>query len=211
MSTEKIKSLIPFYDSHSLFDSPSIYDSPSLFDSPVYLSPSIYDSPVYSSPSIYDSPSYRDPTIYFSPSYYDSPTHYIRPYYPPVPFVFSRPSTYNTIENDSDARLEIIKSFHQLLGDWLMGDLSNILRHLHYRDGQVKVSKSLGSGSNDPENIKHKKIGYIKKNMLTLTDMAKILAKINKESKIRWIVLPHKKSMVRNIVGKYLMGKIDKH
>lgn len=171
MSTENIKSPIPFFDSTSLFDSP------------VYLSPSIYDSPVYLSPSS---------------SIYDSPKYYSRTYYPPVPFVFSRPSTYNTIENDPDARLEIIKSFHHLLGEWLMTDLKHILE------------KVLGSSGRDPENIKHK-IGHIKKNMLTLTDMAKILSGINKESKIRWIDLPHKKSMVRKIIEKYLMDKITKH
>ena len=139
-------------------------------------------------------------TIYFSPSYYDSPTYYPRTYYPPVPFVFSRPSTYNTIENDPDARLEIIKSFHHLLGEWLMADLNHIL-------GKIRLSKSSG---NDSESIKHK-IGYVKKNILTLTDMAKILAKVNKELKIRWIDLPHKKSMIKKIVDKYLMDKINKH
>lgn len=136
--------------------------------------------------------------------------YYHRPlYYPPIPYVFSRPSTYNTIENDPDARMEIIKSFYNMLeNDWLMNDLNHILGYLQYRDGQIKVSKS-ESKSTDPENIKRKKIEYIKKNMITLVDMAKILSKINKHSKVRWIDLPHEKSMVKNIVEKYILREIN--
>lgn len=112
---------------------------------------------------------------------------------PPQPFVYTRPSTYNTVENDPEARMDIIKMFRRLLIDeWLVGDLKYLL-------DKIRVSGDTKT-----------KIHHLKKKIITLENMAQILYDLNKKYKIRWIDFPHDKPLVKRKIEKYILKKIKK-
>ena len=139
----------------------------------------------------------------------------------PVSLLGVRPSSFyvdiDTGLNDSYVvQQDVTKYFKfKTLDKWLFTDFSSVLKFLVSKDGKVSLIKKIDDrDSNDVSKDSSKaleaKADYIEEHILSESKMRAVLIRIMRELGIKWFELPHRESLVKDILHKYLKTKLKK-
>ena len=139
----------------------------------------------------------------------------------PVSLLGVRPSSFyvdiDTGLNDSYVvQQDVTKYFKfKTLDKWLFTDFSSVLKFLVSKDGKVSLIKKIDDrDSNDVSKDSSKaleaKADYIEEHILSESKMRAVLIRIMRELGIKWFELPHRESLVKDIIHKYLKTKLKK-
>ena len=101
------------------------------------------------------------------------------------------------------------------LDKWLFTDFSSVLKYLVSRDGKISLIKKLDDKdsidvSKDSSKVLEAKADYIEEHILSESKMRAILIRIMRELGIKWYELPHRESLVKDILQRYLKTKLKK-
>jgi hypothetical protein len=139
----------------------------------------------------------------------------------PLTLLGVKPSSFyvdlDTGLNDSYVvQQDVTKYFKfKTLDKWLFTDFSSVLKFLVNRDGKISLIKKLDDRdsndvSKDSSKVLEAKADYIEEHILTESKMRAILIRIMRELGIKWFELPHRESLVKEILEKYLKTKLKK-
>jgi len=139
----------------------------------------------------------------------------------PVTLLGVKPASFyvdiDTGLNDSYVvQQDVTKYFKfKTLDKWLFTDFSSVLKFLVNKDGKVSLIKKIDDrDSNDVSKDSSKaleaKADYIEEHILSESKMRAILIRIMRELGIKWFELPHRESLVKDILHKYLKTKLKK-
>jgi hypothetical protein len=139
----------------------------------------------------------------------------------PVSILGVKPASFyvdiDTGLNDSYVvQQDVTKYFKfKTLDKWLFTDFSSVLKYLVSRDGKVSLIKKVDDResndvSKDSSKVLEAKADYIEENILTESKMRAILIRIMKELGIKWFELPHRETLVKEVLEKYLKTKLKK-
>ncbi len=101
------------------------------------------------------------------------------------------------------------------LDKWLFTDFSSVLKYLVSRDGKVSLIKKLDDRdsndvSKDSSKVLEAKADYIEEHILTESKTRAILIRIMKELGVKWYEMPHRESLVKEVLERYLKTKLKK-
>uniref|UniRef100_A0A6C0EBV2 Uncharacterized protein n=1 Tax=viral metagenome TaxID=1070528 RepID=A0A6C0EBV2_9ZZZZ len=104
---------------------------------------------------------------------------------------------------------------YKTLDKWLYDDMKYLLKYLVVDDGKVRVVRSSKEKddnkiSSDSTSDLEKKSDYIGENILTKDKTRDVLIRILRQFNVKWFDLPHKESLVRDMIERYLKHKLKK-
>lgn len=134
----------------------------------------------------------------------------------PYPVSFSHNwYQYDDINSDPDLRNRVVRKYKDFILDWLNDSFSDLLNYFVVRkkDGNDVVEFNKDAKENqenkDSNDVKSKKIEYIKHNILHKRTIAKWLELYTVNHNLKWWDLSANRSIVKNYIYKKLHKKIS--
>ena len=102
---------------------------------------------------------------------------------------------------------------YKTLDKWIFTEFPSVLKYLVVDNKKVRVVKSEAEKekneiSKDSEEDSEAKSDWIEENILDESAMRSILIRIMKELGLKWYELPHRESLVMDVVEKYIKKKL---
>jgi len=102
---------------------------------------------------------------------------------------------------------------YKTLDKWIFTEFPSVLKYLVVDGKKVRVVKSESEKeknevSKDSEDDLEEKADWIEENILTESAMREILIRIMRELGLKWYELPHRESLVMDVVEKYIKKKL---
>jgi len=136
------------------------------------------------------------------------------------PTVFVRPSLVVDIDsglNDSYVvQKDVTLYFMNItLEKWIYGSLSSILEFLVSKNGKISLVKNMRERDSnnidkDSTSVLEAKADWLKDHILSESKTRAILVKIMRELGLKWFELPHRESLVKDVLKRYLKNKLKR-
>ena len=102
---------------------------------------------------------------------------------------------------------------YKTLDKWIFTEFPSVLKYLKVDNGSVKLVKSLDEKekndvSKDSEKDLEAKSDWIEENILNEEKMREVLIRIMRELGLKWYELPHRETLIRDVVEKYIKKKL---
>lgn len=101
------------------------------------------------------------------------------------------------------------------LEKWIYGSLSSILEFLVSKNGKISLVKNMRERDSnnidkDSTSVLEAKADWLKDHILSESKTRAILVKIMRELGLKWFELPHRESLVKDVLKRYLKNKLKK-
>ena len=101
------------------------------------------------------------------------------------------------------------------LEKWIYGSLSSILEFLVSKNGKIYLVKNMKERDSnnidkDSTSVLEAKADWLKDHILSESKTRSILVKIMRELGLKWFELPHRESLVKDVLKRYLKNKLKK-
>lgn len=136
------------------------------------------------------------------------------------PSVYIKPSLFIDIDsglNDSYVvQKDVTLYFMNItLEKWIYGSLSSLLEFLISKNGKIHLVKNMKERDNnnidkDSTSVLDAKADWLKDNILSESKTRAILIKIMRELGLKWYELPHRDSLVKEVMKRYLKNKLKR-
>jgi len=157
-------------------------------------------------------------TVTQSVLYNNNPLTIVTPIGPRI--ITTRPTYVIDIDpgmNDNYIVQRDVTKYFQLktLDKWLFTEFPNVLKYLVSEKNGIRVvknedEKDKNSTSKDSVEVLEEKADWIEDHILTESAMKEILMRIMRELGIKFYDLPHRESLVIDVIEKYLKKKLRK-
>jgi len=134
------------------------------------------------------------------------------------PVITTRPTYVVDIETGMEdnyiVQRDVTKYFmYKTLDKWIYTEFPNVLKYLVIDKNGVRVvkneaEKDANKVSKDSVDDLEEKADWLEEHILTESAMKEILMRIMRELGIKWYNLPHRESLVADVVEKYLKKKL---
>lgn len=136
------------------------------------------------------------------------------------PAIFVKPSLVVDIDsglNDSYVvQKDVTLYFMNItLEKWIYGSLSSVLEFLVSKNGKISLVKNMRERDSnnidkDSTSVLEAKADWLKDHVLTESKTRTILVKIMRELGLKWFELPHRESLVKDVLKRYLKNKLKR-
>jgi len=136
------------------------------------------------------------------------------------PTIFVKPSLVVDIDsglNDSYVvQKDVTLYFMNItLEKWIYGSLSSILEFLVSKNGKISLVKNMRERDSnnidkDSTSVLEAKADWLKDYVLSESKTRAILVKIMRELGLKWFELPHRESLVKDVLKRYLKNKLKR-
>lgn len=136
------------------------------------------------------------------------------------PTVFVKPTLVLDIDsglNDSYVvQKDITLYFMNItLEKWIFGSLSSILEFLVIKNGKIQLVKNMRERDSnnidkDSTSVLEAKADWLKDHILSESKTRAILVKVMRELGLKWYDLPHRESLVKDVLKRYLKNKLKR-
>jgi hypothetical protein len=101
------------------------------------------------------------------------------------------------------------------LEKWIYGSLSSILEFLVSKNGKIHLVKNMKERDSnnidkDSTSVLEAKSDWLKDHILSESKTRAILVKIMGELELKWFELPHRESLVKEVMKRYLKNKLKR-
>jgi len=101
------------------------------------------------------------------------------------------------------------------LEKWIYGSLSSVLEFLVSKNGKVQLVKSMRERESnnidkDSTTVLEAKADWLRDHVLSEAKTRAILVKIMRELGLKWYELPHRESLVKDVMKRYLKNKLKR-
>lgn len=101
------------------------------------------------------------------------------------------------------------------LEKWIYGSLSSVLEFLVSKNGKIHLVKNMKERDSnnidkDTTSVLEGKADWLRENVLSESKTRAILVKIMRELGLKWYELPHRESLVKDVMKRYLKNKLKK-
>lgn len=101
------------------------------------------------------------------------------------------------------------------LEKWIFGSLSSILEFLVSKNGKISLVKNMKERDSnnidkDSTSVLEAKSDWLKDHILSESKTRAILVKIMRELGLKWYELPHRESLVKDVLKRYLKNKLKR-
>jgi hypothetical protein len=101
------------------------------------------------------------------------------------------------------------------LEKWIYGSLSSILEFLVSKNGKIQLVKNMKERDSnnidkDSTSVLEAKADWLKDHILSESKTRAILVKIMRELGLKWYDLPHRESLVKDVLKRYLKNKLKR-
>lgn len=101
------------------------------------------------------------------------------------------------------------------LEKWIYGSLSSILEFLVSKNGKISLVKNMKERDSnnidkDSTSVLEAKADWLKDHVLSESKTRAILVKIMRELGLKWYELPHRESLVKDVMKRYLKSKLKR-
>jgi len=101
------------------------------------------------------------------------------------------------------------------LEKWIFGSLSSVLEFLVSKNGKIQLVKNMKERDSnnidkDSTSVLEAKADWLKDHILYESKTRAILVKIMRELGLKWFELPHRESLVKDVMKRYLKNKLKK-
>ena len=121
---------------------------------------------------------------------------------------------YSDLNKDKTVQKKITKYFlYKILDKWLYNEFRDILAYVKFENGKPLLIRSMSDfhpeniNSDSVENIE-KRIEYLEKIFINSKLVKHVLKKVLRENDIEWVQLNKHKSLVKQILRKYINSKL---
>jgi hypothetical protein len=136
------------------------------------------------------------------------------------PSVFVKPSLIIDVDsglNDSYVvQKDVTLYFMNItLEKWIYGSMSSILEFLVSRNGKIQLVKNMKERDSnnidkDSTSVLEAKADWLREHVLSESKTRSILVKIMRELGLKWFELPHRESLVKDVLKRYLKNKLKR-
>ena len=101
------------------------------------------------------------------------------------------------------------------LEKWIYGSLSSVLEFLVSKNGKISLVKNMRERDSnnidkDSTSVLEAKADWLKDHVLSESKTRAILVKIMRELGLKWYELPHRESLVKDVLKRYLKNKLKR-
>ena len=101
------------------------------------------------------------------------------------------------------------------LEKWIFGSLSSVLEFLVSKNGKIQLVKNMKERDSnnidkDSTSVLEAKADWLKDHILSESKTRAILVKIMRELGLKWFELPHRESLVKDVLKRYLKNKLKR-
>jgi hypothetical protein len=101
------------------------------------------------------------------------------------------------------------------LEKWIYGSLSSILEFLVNKNGKIHLVKNMKERDSnnidkDSTSVLEAKADWLKDHILSEAKTRAILVKVMRELGLKWYDLPHRESLVKDVLKRYLKNKLKR-
>jgi hypothetical protein len=101
------------------------------------------------------------------------------------------------------------------LEKWIYGSLSSVLEFLVSKNGKIHLVKNMKERDSnnidkDSTSVLEAKSDWLRDNVLSESKTRAILVKIMRELGLKWYELPHRESLVKDVLKRYLKNKLKR-
>jgi hypothetical protein len=122
---------------------------------------------------------------------------------------------YSDLNKNKSVQKKIIKYFlYKILDKWIYNEYKSILGFIKLDNGNPVLIRSMSdykpeNVSNDSAENIEKRINYLEKIIINSKLVKHVLKKIITENNVQWIQLNKHKSMIKKVLKKYIVAKLE--